>query len=261
MNEILVTVLGCGTSSGVPSPGHGWGKCNPKNKKNYRLRSSIIIQLNGKSLLVDTSPDLRHQLIQNNITSFDGVFFTHSHSDHIHGLNDVRWINQAIKQSIKCWSTAEVYATLKQQLGYAFTDTFSKKNDFFKPELVWYDCRDGFDFAGEKIVVFDQFHGRGFSQGLRVSDFSYSTDVVALDDKALSILKGTKVWIVDALNWHPHPSHAHVGQVIEWADNLEIPEVYLTHMGLNMDYDDLMLKLPSHIKPAFDGLKITIALK
>lgn len=256
-----VTILGCGASAGVPIIGNIWGNCDPKNPKNRRTRSSIFIEYESTKLLVDTSPDMRHQLLQNNISNFDAIFYTHEHADHTHGIDDLRvvyYLNG--NKSIPVYSDKRCLDELKQRFPYLFGigENAATPEDFQVFLESHYIDIAPFKIKDIPITPFLQDHGTITTLGFRIDDFAYSTDAVELDDAAFEALKGVKVWIVDCLRMTPSKVHAHLDKTLEWIDRVKPEKAYFIQMSKDLDYDTLCDQLPSHIRPAYDGLVIEI---
>ncbi|NHO18193.1 MBL fold metallo-hydrolase [Acetobacter oeni] len=256
-----VTVLGCGGSSGVPQiggpDGRGeWGACDPHEPRNRRSRASIVIQApDGQRLLVDTGPDLREQLIANGIACADAIFYTHSHADHIAGLDDVRPFNWALKHPIPAYGTGDTLTDIRARFDYAFRPWTEK--DFFRPGVEARTILPGerLHTAGLALDVFEQDHGRITSLGFRCGGFAYCTDVVALSDETLELLNGVDTWMVDCLQYKPHSAHAWLDRVLEWVQRIGARRTILTHMGPAMDWATMKRTLPANVEPAYDGLK------
>ncbi len=258
---IEVTVVGCGTSSGVPVPGViGWGKCDPNNPKNRRMRVSIKITDGDNCIWVDAGPDLREQLLLSNTHHIDGLIITHAHADHIHGIDDLRWINNSMKSDIPCYSDAGTLQQLEQRFNYAMIPVEVSDKPFNKPVLTPHTIEFGkhFYINETKILPIEQNHGFSTSMGLRIGDFAYCTDVLDFSEQSWEMLQGVRYWIIDCLGYNPHPTHAHLDRVLEWVEILKPEQTYFTHMNGSLDYDTLCQTLPSHIRPAYDGLCFTV---
>ncbi len=259
-----VTILGCGGSAGVPMlggpDGQGdWGVCDPGEPRNRRSRSSIVVEgTTGGRVLVDTSPDLRSQLLSTGIGRIDALFYTHAHADHVAGLDDVRGLNRILDRPIEAFGTEPVLAEIESRFRYAFRPW--SPPGFYRPVMLPrpVDAGTTVEIAGNDFLLFEQVHGSGTTLGFRIGDFSYSTDVVRLDDAALSILGGTRIWLVDCFQRAPHPAHADLALVRRWARQLGIGRTVLTHMGTDMDWAWLHANLPPGIEAAHDGMILSL---
>lgn len=251
-----VTILGCGGSSGTPAVGRGWGKCDPNNPKNSRLRPSILVENGQTRLLVDTSPDLRQQLLNADVKALDAVLYTHYHADHLHGIDDLRQINREMNAAIDVYADADTLDVIKKRFGYVLEPLAEDADMFYKPTLLPHVLGDGdkFSVGNIDIDVFSQDHGFCETLGFRFGAIAYTTDVVELPDHAFDILKGVDTWIVGTLIDHPHPTHAHVDKALDWFDRVGPRRGVLSHLGYGFDYDTLKGRLPDHVEPAFDGM-------
>lgn len=251
-----VTVLGCGGSLGVPMVGNNWGSCDPTNPRNRRRRPSILVEQGATAVLVDTSTDLRGQLLDAGVGRLDGVLYTHGHADHIHGIDDLRPLTWA-DGALVAWADAATKAQLEASFPYAVANVDMDRG-LYRPILT-VQAIDGPVTIGEITAIpIVQDHGFSTSLGFRFGDFAYSTDVVELDDAAFEALAGIDTWIVDATREAPHPSHAHLDRALGWIERLKPARAYLTHMNHQMDYDRLMAMLPPGVEPAYDGLVLDL---
>jgi phosphoribosyl 1,2-cyclic phosphate phosphodiesterase len=255
-----VTILGCGPSGGVPGIGQYWGKCDPENPKNRRLRPSILIEDNGLSLLVDTSPDLRQQLLATDMTRLDGVLYTHGHADHLHGIDDLRSINRLMNKELDIYLNRETLDHIEQRFGYVLEPLAQGAGMFYKPVLIPHLVEPGeaFDVVGYRVIPILQDHGYCETIGYRLGDFAYSTDVVNMTQESLELLRGVKVWIIGTLVDTPHYTHADVEKALAWIEKIAPERAYLTHLGTGLDYDSLIKYLPSNVRPCHDGLQIDL---
>lgn len=269
MSEIVLTVLGCGSSAGVPRLGGAdlagdWGKCDPNNPKNYRTRCSVLIERRSAAgvtrVLVDTAPDLRTQLLKARVANVDAVLITHDHADQIHGFDDLRQIAHYAKKRVEVWADAETAKTLMIRFGYCFTQP---KGSGYPPICnlnIIPEPFAPFEIAGAggplPVQAFGQQHGSIRSLGFRCGPVAYSPDVNKLDEAAFAALAGTEVWIVDALRHKPHPSHAHVALALEWIARLKPRHAVLTNLHQDLDYEVLKASLPAGVEPAYDGLTV-----
>ena len=250
-----ITVLGCGSSGGVPLIGGNWGVCDPQNPKNRRSRVSILVEQGDTTLLVDTSPDMRQQLLDCSLKKLDAVLYTHAHADHCHGIDELRSINWLMNKPTDMYADAQTLDALTQRFPYIF-DT-AKSGGYYKPAIAAHKINGAFSVGDVSIVPFVQNHGYMNSLGFRFGDFAYSTDVHKLDDAAFATLQGVKVWLVDCVRHEPHPTHSHVAQTLQWIKRVRPEQAYLTHMNHTMDYDTLVRELPGGVAPAYDGMVIT----
>jgi len=255
-----VTILGCGSSSGTPAIGMGWGNCDSANSRNRRMRPSILVQDQDTNLLVDTSPDFREQILRAGINRLDGICYTHHHADHLHGIDDLRPINRAMGAAIDIFGDRETLSDVRERFGYVLEPLADGIEIFYKPTLTPHEIVDGDEFSVGSIPVrcFEQDHGTTKTMGYRFGNIAYSTDLVEIPEKSLQALEGVRVWIVGTLTNVPHPTHAHVDKALEWISRIKPERAYLTHMSGLLDYDTLASSLPDGIEPAYDGLEIVI---
>lgn len=250
-----VRILGCGTSTGVPKIGNHWGQCDPKEPRNYRLRSSILVESSGEHVLVDCGPDLRQQLLAADVERLDGVIVTHAHGDHCHGIDELRPVAAAVGGPVPLYARADVLGELRHRFGYAF-----EQSDFYRPVVEGREIRDELGFGGATVCFVDQPHGGPISLGVRFDEpgfsVAYAIDFSHLTDEMAALYEGVDVWIADCLTRTPHPTHAHLDGVLGWARELRVGQLYLTHMGNGLDYRTLLAELPDWAAPAHDGLEI-----
>ncbi len=249
-----VTILGCGTSGGVPRIGNDWGLCDPDNPKNRRRRVSILVEHEGTVILVDTSPDMREQCLDAGVTHLDAVLYTHDHADHTHGLDELRPLAYYNRSPIPVYANPNTLAALEHRFDYAF----APRSEYFRPFVTANVIEGPFAVGPLSITPFSQLHGDKSTLGFRFGPIAYSTDVVDLPEDSFGALEGVKVWIVDALQRRPHPTHSHLEQTLKWIDRVKSERAILTHMTLDMDYQTLMAELPPGIEPGYDGLVIDI---
>lgn len=256
----VVTILGCGPSGGIPGIGNYWGKCDPENPRNKRLRPSIHIEMEDVGLLVDTAPDLRTQLLLNNISKVDAVLFTHGHADHLHGIDDLRSLNRIQNKALDIYLNEETLEHVEQRFGYVLGPLAEGAEIFYKPVLNAHVIEAGLSFraAGVGVMPIRQDHGFCESLGFRIGNFAYSTDVVDMEPEEFDRLKGIETWIIGTLVDKPHATHCDVDKALKWIETIKPKKAYLTHLGSGLDYQELCNKLPSHVRPCFDGLKIEI---
>ncbi len=254
-----ITILGCGSSSGVPAIGNNWGKCNPNNPKNRRLRSSILIKTPSVKLLIDATPDLRQQLLNANVKSLDGILITHCHADHINGIDDFRFLNVIMNQDLHLYATKKNIDEIKKRFSYVFEKLAPQaKGFYYKPCLVPHEINGLFKINNLEILSFQQDHGFIESTGFRINNFAYSSDVFDLSEDVFKKLKNLDLWIVDCLRFEPHKSHAHLEKVLNWINRLKPKRTILTHMNYEIDYDHINSLLPKNCEAAYDGLKLNL---
>lgn len=254
-----ITVLGCGTSGGVPFIGCDCAVCRSPDPRNRRSRVSLWIQYGETHLLIDSSPDFREQALRENIPRIDAVLYTHDHADHVHGIDDLRAYNYLQDGPIDCYADAPTLADITRRFGYIFTPKEHMKR-WYKPALIPHEITpyETFHVGGLPILPFFQHHGPVHSLGFRIGDFAYSTDVRELPEDSFRALEGVKLWIVDCLQEDPSPTHSHLAQTLEWIARLKPERAFLTHMNHRLDYTSLKEKLPAGVEPAYDGLRLTI---
>ena len=251
-----VTILGCGSSTGVPLIGPEWGACRPDEPRNRRRRSSIFIEAKGVKLLIDTGPDLREQCLDAGINSVDAILYTHAHADHLHGLDEVRSLNYHRNGPIDAYGNADTLAQIKERFGYVFSPKTGTW--WYKPQLVEQVIDGPFRVGDVEITPFDQIHGRITTLGFRIGGFAYSTDCNAFPPESERHLEDLDVWVVDCIRDRPHPSHADFATTMGWLDRFRPRRAILTHMSHELDYGALAARLPENAEPAYDGMVIEI---
>ena len=259
------TILGCGSSGGVPRVGQGWGACDPNNPKNRRRRCSLLVEKTAgarrTTLLVDTSPDLREQLLGAEVKRLDGVIFTHEHADHTHGIDDLRPLALVQRQRIDTYLDARTSDFLHRRFSYCFK---TPEGSEYPPILKEHRIEDGkrVVIEGEggtiEALPFKLAHGNSFALGLRFGGLAYTPDVSGFPDESLGALQGLDVWIIDALRERPHPSHFTVEEALSWIARLGPHRAVLTNLHTDLDYEALRRALPPHVEPAYDGMKIEV---
>ena len=252
------TVLGCGGSLGVPNVMNRMGVCDPDNLKNYRTRTSAWVEHNGKNFLIDTSPDLRTQLLREKLAGIrpDGVFYTHAHADHCHGIDDLRAYYWPSEMRVNIYGHPAHMTELKERFNYLFFG--AGDNGLYKPMLTSHDINAGRqEIAGTQIEVIDMPHGNTPSMGYRFGDIAWTTDFKTIPPEGLAALQGIKIWFAAVADWDdPHPSHAVLPEILALCDKLGNPQTYLIHLNPRADYGKLDAATPTHITPAFDGLVV-----
>ena len=261
---LRVTLLGSGGSAGVPmiggADGRGeWGACDPAEPRNRRSRSSILLQDGAATLLVDTSPEMRTQLLGAAVRRVDALLFTHPHADHISGLDDVRMLNRLADGPLDAFATPDTLDELRRRFDYAFHPW--EQPNFFRPVLTPRPVWPGQTVAicGLPVTLFEQDHGFMPTLGLRVGGFGYSTDAVSLDATAFATLAGVDTWLVGCFQRAPHRTHAWLDRVLHWVARLRPRRTVLTHMGVDLDWAWLQRNLPPGVEPGHDGMVLELA--
>ncbi len=257
-------ILGCGSSAGVPRIGGDWGDCDPANPKNRRSRCSLLLERTGAHgttrALIDTTPDLRSQLLAAGTGLLDGVAFTHPHADHIHGIDDLRTVVQNRGARLPVWADADTSELLLSRFAYVFAQP---QGSLYPPILDLQPVDGGFavDGAGGPIEFspFRVQHGRIEALGFRIGRFAYLPDVSAIPDATWPALDGLDTLVVDALRRKPHPTHTHLAQSLAWIERLRPRLGVLTNMHNDLDYATLVAELPEGVVPAYDGLVLDVA--
>jgi phosphoribosyl 1,2-cyclic phosphate phosphodiesterase len=254
-----VTILGCGASTGVPAIGPNWGACDPSDRRNRRRRVSLLVEAGNVAILIDTSPDLREQLIDAQVRRLDAVVMTHAHADHLHGIDDIRQLNRLMKAAIPLWADAKTLAEIQRRFGYALTPP-REPGQFYKPTLEANEIAGPFAVCGVPVVPFVQNHGYSTTLGFRIGGMAYSTDVTELDEPAFAAIAGVELWIVDCIRRTPHATHSHLDKTLGWIERVRPRRAVLTHMDQTLDYRTLAAELPAGVEPGQDGLVIELPL-
>lgn len=263
MAELIFTILGCGSSGGVPRIGGLWGDCDPKNPRNTRRRCSMLVERHDTGsttrVLIDTSPDLRQQLLDAGVRDLDGVIYTHGHADHVHGIDDLRAIVIARRQRMAVWADGATQDRLYSGFGYAFTQPDGSPY----PSILEMRTIDGdvtVSGAGGAITFqpFKVGHGAIDALGFRIGGLAYLPDVAKIYDDAWPSLENLDIWVLDALRRDPHPTHAHLAQSLAWIDRMKPRRAVLTNMHIDLDYETLRQELPKGVEPAYDGLQLSL---
>lgn len=251
-----VTILGCGTSGGVPRLGGkdgmgDWGAADPADPRNRRTRCSILVEDQGATVLVDTSPDVRAQLLKARVEKVDSVIWTHEHADQVHGIDDLRPYTFR-SGAIEAWANQRTLAILKRRFDYVF-ETESIYHALYRVREI----EGPFLAAGAVAVTpIPLDHGSIASLGFRFGDIVYANDVVRVPEEAFPLMQGARVMIVDAMRYRPHPTHAHLDRALEWIERVRPERAFLTNLHIDMDYAELDRRTPSYVQPCHDGLVI-----
>ncbi len=261
MARLSFTILGCGSSGGVPRIGGIWGACDPTNPKNRRRRCSLLVRRETAqgttTVLIDTTPDLREQLLDAGVASLDAVVYTHSHADHVHGIDDLRQIVIINRRRLAVWADGPTQDALLSRFGYAFVQPAGSPY----PPILDLHTIDGpvtISGAGGPLTLtpFAAEHGAMDALGFRIGPLAYLPDAVDIPEASWPILDGLDCWVVDALRYKPHPTHAHLALTLEWIARARPTRAVLTNMHVDLDHATLEAELPPHVRPAFDGMTI-----
>jgi phosphoribosyl 1,2-cyclic phosphate phosphodiesterase len=259
-----ITILGCGSSAGVPRIGNDWGQCDPANPKNRRRRCSALVTKSGPEgttrVLIDTSPDLREQMLSADVTDIDGVLFTHEHADHTHGIDDLRAFFLMKRERVQVWADDATGRMLTTRFAYCFYT--APGSDY--PPIIHMNAME----AGKKVTVngaggsitalpFEVHHGTIDALGFRVGGMAYTPDIDGVPDQSLQALENLDLWIVDGLRRTRHPSHWSLPQTLEWIARMKPKRAIITNMHIDLDFATLAAELPAGVEPAYDGLELT----
>ncbi|WP_395539394.1 MBL fold metallo-hydrolase [Neotabrizicola sp. sgz301269] len=262
MATLRFTILGCGSSGGVPRLGGEWGECDPANPKNRRRRCSLLVERETESgttaVLIDTSPDMRDQLLDAGIGRLDAVVYTHSHADHMHGIDDLRQITFNLRHRLPVWADGPTQEALLSRFGYAFVQP---KGSPYPPilDLHTIDGPVTISGAGGDVVLhpFEANHGPTDALGFRIGPLAYLPDAVAIPEESWPLLEGLDCWVVDALRRKPHPTHAHLAMTLSWIARARPVRAVLTNMHVDLDHAVVEAETPAHVFAAYDGMQIT----
>ena len=251
-----IRILGSGTSSGVPRIGNDWGTCDPVEPRNRRTRASALVEHDGTRVLIDTSPDMRDQLLAAEVGRVDAVIWTHDHADHLHGIDDLRQLFHNVGHPVRAFARAPMLASIVERFGYVFQGRAGY------PAVVGIEpLPDRIEIGGINIFTVDQPHGRIASAGLRFEAgggvIGYATDFHELTPAMEAHYRAVDIWVVDALRRAPHPTHPTLDAVLGWVDELKPRRTALIHMDNSMDYRSLLSVLPAGMEPGYDGLELT----
>lgn len=250
-------ILGSGTSSGVPRIGNDWGACDPTEPRNRRLRSSLLIEHGDTRILVDTSPDLREQLLAADVARLDAVIWTHDHADHCHGIDDLRQVFHAMRAPVVGYARSDTLTALTDRFAYAFSGRAG-----YPPTITARALPDRLQIGDIAITTVDQPHGSIRSAGLRFEAegkaIGYATDFHLMTEAMADLYTGLDVWIADALRRAPHPTHPDLATVLGWVSRLRPGRSALVHMDHTMDYAELLAELPDGVEPGYDNMVLSV---
>ena len=263
---LTLTILGCGSSAGVPRPALGWGACDPTNPKNYRRRCSLLVEQTGENgttrILIDTSPDLREQLIDTNVDHIDAVFLTHEHADQTHGIDDLRSVVLHQRRRIPVYLNKSTADHILLRFAYCFTRPAGSD---YPPILEHHDIEAGESRTIEgqggalTLSAFGLQHGKIPALGYRIGAAAYTPDVSDIPEASWPFLENLDLWIIDGLRYTGHPSHFSVNDALSWIDRFRPRRAVITNMHSDLDYEVLRQSLPDGVVPAYDGMRLQIA--
>jgi phosphoribosyl 1,2-cyclic phosphate phosphodiesterase len=255
-----LTFLGTGTSFGVPQIGCGCAVCRSSDPRDRRTRSGALLEIAGSTILVDTPPELRLQMICGRFTHVDAVLFTHEHADHINGIDDLRIFSVRQRRAVPCFGPAETLARVRAGFPYIFDDAVRPYEGTSKPQLELHPLEPGVEvtIAGTRILPLAFQHGHLRVFGYRFGPLAYVTDVKQVGEAERAFLQGLRCLVLNALWWRQHPTHMSIGEAIETARALGAERTYLTHLTHETGHAELAAQLPAGIFPAYDGLSIEI---
>ncbi len=260
-----LTILGCGSSGGVPRVGNDWGHCDPANPKNRRRRCSVLVTKTGAHgttrVLIDTSPDLREQMLSHGVTDIDAVLYTHEHADHTHGIDDLRAFYLLKRQRVEVWADEATGQMLTTRFAYCF---YTAPGSDYPPilNLNRMAPQRAVTIAGAggdiTALPFRLHHGNIDALGFRIGDTAYTPDVDGVPDESLAALEGLDLWVVDGLRRTKHPSHWSLAQTLEWIARMRPKRAVITNMHVDLDFETLVRVLPAGVEPAYDGMELTL---
>jgi phosphoribosyl 1,2-cyclic phosphate phosphodiesterase len=249
-----ITFLGTGTSQGIPVIACDCAVCHSSDPRDNRLRTSVWVQVNGKSFVIDTGPDFRQQMLRANVRDLDAVIFTHQHKDHTAGLDDIRAFNHKNQRDIPLYGRETVLNQIRTEFAYAFGDYRYPGVPHF--ELHFIENRP-FDIEGVTVTPIEVMHHKLAVYGYRIGDFTYITDTNFISEEEQEKIKGSQILVLDTLQKEPHLSHFTLSQSLDLIDKLNAPQTYLIHMSHKLGkHEDIEKELPANVRLAYDGLVI-----
>jgi len=260
---LRLTILGCGSSGGVPRVGQGWGACDPENPKNRRRRCSVLLESLGPgsatAILVDTSPDLREQLLDAGVKRLDAVLLSHPHADHTHGIDDLRPICLVMGRRLDIYMNEPTSRIVGQAFSYIFQSPDGSSYPPIATELrltAGRLCRIEGPGGAIEAMPFDLEHGDINALGFRFGAIAYTPDVKRIPEASLRFLEGLDLWVIDALRYRPHPTHFSLDDALNWIETMHPRRAILTNLHTDLDYETLRARLPPHVTPAYDGMRV-----
>lgn len=260
--RLEAVILGCGSSAGVPRADGNWGACDPTDPRNRRSRCSLMVRRRGEgaetTVIVDAAPEFRLQTNAAGVKRLDALLLTHDHADQCHGIDDIRAFAITQRARIPCWMDDHTARSMLERFGYIFRGQglYPAIADLHRAPAAG----QAWTFDGPSgpisVFAFDQDHGDVRSLGYHFGPLAYSSDLVELPDESFDLLEGVEVWIVDALRYAPHPTHAHVDKTLSWIERVKPKRAILTNLHIDLDYAELKARLPERVEPAYDGLSL-----
>ena len=264
--SLTARILGCGSSGGVPRIGNNWGACDPANPRNRRSRCSLLLTRRGAegltSVLIDTAPDVREQLLAAGCAQVDSVLYTHDHADQCHGIDDLRALALIQRARVPIFAAEATRATLTSRFGYCFQ---APEGSPYPPILTMHPievpapvtvCGGGGPITAQPFAV---EHGATPTLGFRINGLAYTPDLNSIRDEDMGALEGLDCWIVDALRRTPHPTHFSLDDALAWIERVGPKRAIVTNMHVDLDYETLRAELPAHVEPAYDGMEIAVS--
>ena len=262
---LTLTILGCGSSAGVPRPALGWGKCDPNNPRNRRRRCSLLVERSSghgtTRIVIDTSPDLREQLIDANVDHIDAVFLTHEHADQTHGIDDLRPVVLHMRRRIPVYLNQSTAKDVMHRFSYCFV---SPPGSDYPPILTQHAIEGGGSQTIEgkggavTLTAFELKHGNIPALGYRIGDAAYTPDVSDIPKESWRALEDLDLWIIDGLRYAPHPSHFSVADALSWIERFKPRHAVITNLHSDLDYEVLRQSLPEGVEPAYDGMRLKV---
>ncbi len=260
---LRLTILGCGSSGGVPRVGQGWGACDPSNPKNRRRRCSVLVERLGSegttAVLIDTSPDLREQLLDADVERLDAVLLSHPHADHTHGIDDLRPLCLVMRRRLDIYMNERTSLRVADAFSYIFQSPDGSSYPPIAAELrlvAGQLCRIEGPGGAVEAMPFDLDHGDISALGFRFGELAYTPDVKRIPEASIPFLEGLDMWIIDALRDRPHPSHFSLDDALHWIERMRPRCAILTNLHTDLDYKTLCASLPANVAPAYDGMRV-----